>query len=60
MRVLTYWISYSPAGLEDYFFEVGVPFEGELPAKPNKQDIEKLMEAAPRYGIEFMSGDEVG
>ena len=47
-------ISYAPAGLEGYFFEVGQPFEGELPPKPTKEEIDKLMEAAPRYGIEFV------
>ena len=41
-------ISYTPAGLEDYFFEVGQPFEGELPPKPTKAEIDKLIEAAPR------------
>ncbi len=47
-------ISFAPAGLEDYFFEVGQPFEGELPPKPTKEEIDKLLEAAPRYGIEFV------
>ena len=36
------------------FFEVGQPFEGELPPKPTKAEIDKLIEAAPRYGIEFV------
>ena len=48
-------ISYLPAGLEDYFFEVGQPFEGELPPKPTSEEIETLIEAAPRYGIEFLT-----
>jgi len=47
-------ISYAPAGLEEYFFEVGQPFDGELPPKPTKEEIDKLIEAAPRYGIEFV------
>ena len=51
-------ISYAPAGLEGYFFEVGQPFKGELPPKPSAEEIEKLMEAAPRYGIEFMPSKE--
>ena len=48
-------ISYAPAGLEEYFFEVGQPFDGELPPKPTNEEIDKLMEAAPKYGIEFVS-----
>ena len=47
-------ISYAPAGLEAYFFEVGQPFEGELPPKPTQEEIDTLLEAAPRYGIEFV------
>ena len=47
-------ISYAPARLEDYFFEVGQPFEGELPPKPTEAEIDKLLEAAPKYGIEFV------
>ncbi len=46
-------ISFAPAGLEGYFFEVGQPFEGELPPKPTQEEIEKLMAVAPRYGIEI-------
>jgi hypothetical protein len=49
-------ISLAPAGLEKMFFEVGVPVEqGAMSApKPTKEDIEKLMAVAPRYGIEIM------
>ena len=47
-------ISYAPAGLEAYFFEVGQKFDGELPPKPTDEEIEKLVAAAPRYGIEFL------
>lgn len=46
-------ISYAPAGLEQYFFEVGQAFEGELPPKPTPDEIQRLKAAAPRYGIEF-------
>jgi len=53
-------ISHAPAGLEDYFFEVGQPFDGESPPKPTKEEIDKLMEAAPRYGIEFVLPGEDG
>lgn len=47
-------ISYAPAGLENFFFEVGLPFEGDYPAPPSQDEIDKLLEAAPRYGIEFL------
>ena len=48
-------ISVAPAGLEKMFFEVGVPLSNgattALP--PTKAEIEKLLEVAPRYGIEI-------
>jgi hypothetical protein len=48
-------ISVAPAGLEQMFFEVGVPLaEGATTAlPPTKAEIEKLLETAPRYGIEI-------
>ena len=47
-------ISVAPAGLEEMFFEVGQPVPaGETPPLPTKQDIEKLLTVAPRYGIEI-------
>ena len=49
-------ISVAPAGLEQMFFEVGVPLtEGATTAlPPTKEEIEKLLVVAPRYGIEIM------
>lgn len=47
-------ISYSPAGLENFFFEIGVPFSGDNPPVPSQAEIDRLIEAAPRYGIEFI------
>lgn len=48
-------ISVAPAGLEKMFFEFGVPLadgsEAALP--PTKEEIEKLLAIAPRYGIEI-------
>ena len=46
-------ISMAPAGLEQMFFEVGSPVaEGVTHAPlPTTQEIEALLEAAPRYGI---------
>jgi quercetin dioxygenase-like cupin family protein len=48
-------ISVAPAGLEQMFFEVGVPLaEGATTAlSPTKEEIEKLLATAPRYGIEI-------
>src|SRR5229473_5353774 len=48
-------ISVAPAGLEQMFFEFGVPLpEGSTTALlPTKGEIEKLLAIAPRYGIEI-------
>jgi quercetin dioxygenase-like cupin family protein len=49
-------ISIAPAGLEKMFFEFGVPLpEGSTTAlPPTKEEIEKLLAVAPKYGIEIM------
>jgi quercetin dioxygenase-like cupin family protein len=48
-------ISIAPAGLEEMFFEVGVPVsqEATTAAPPTKEEIERLLAVAPRYGIEI-------
>ena len=48
-------ISLAPAGLEQMFFEIGVPLaEGATTASPTtKEEIEKLLAIAPKYGIEI-------
>ena len=48
-------ISVAPAGLEQMFFEVGqsVPPGTTTASPPTKEDIEKLLAVAPRYGIEI-------
>ena len=48
-------ISVAPAGLEKMFFEIGVPqLEGVTTAMPpTKEEIERLLAIAPRYGIEI-------
>jgi len=48
-------ISVAPAGLENMFFEIGVPLpEGSTSAlPPTKEEIDKLLTIAPRYGIEI-------
>ena len=48
-------ISVAPAGLEKMFFEFGVPLrQGATTAlPPTKEEIEKLLAVAPKYGIEI-------
>src|ERR1700680_294834 len=48
-------ISVAPAGLEQMFFEVGVPVsQGASTAPPpTNEEIEKMLAVAPRYGIEI-------
>ena len=48
-------ISIAPAGLEQMFLEVGVPMApGATTAlPPAKEEIEKLLAVAPKYGIEI-------
>ena len=48
-------ISVAPAGLEKMFFEFGVPLpDGSTTAlPPTKEEIEKLLAVAPRYGVEI-------
>src|SRR3954463_723733 len=48
-------ISVAPAGLERMFFEVGVPLaEGVTTAlPPTKDEIERLLAVAPKYGVEI-------
>ncbi|MBX9581485.1 MAG: cupin domain-containing protein [Gemmataceae bacterium] len=49
-------ISVAPAGLEQMFFEVGLPLaEGATTASPpTKGEIERLLAVAPGYGIEVL------
>ncbi|WP_425617536.1 cupin domain-containing protein [Anatilimnocola sp. NA78] len=47
-------ISIAPAGLENMFMEVGQSIAlGEQPQPPSKAEIEKLLAAAPRYGVQI-------
>ena len=48
-------ISFAPAGLEKLFFEFGVPVpQGARTAPPpTKEEIDKLLAVAPKYGVEF-------
>ena len=48
-------ISLAPAGLEEMFFEVGTPLDDDATTAPppSEAEIKKLLEAAPRYGVEI-------
>jgi quercetin dioxygenase-like cupin family protein len=48
-------ITVAPAGLERMFFEVGVPVAPgtTTTAPPTKEEIDRLLAAAPRYGVEI-------
>ena len=48
-------ISVAPAGLEQMFFEVGVPLAqgATTAAPPTKAEIDNMVAVAPRYGIEI-------
>jgi len=49
-------ITVAPAGMEQMFFEIGTPVEvgTQTAPPPTKEEIAKLIEAAPRYGIELL------
>ena len=51
-------ITVTPAGLEEMFFEVGAELaEGATTAlPPTQEEIERLLAAAPRYGVEILAG----
>jgi quercetin dioxygenase-like cupin family protein len=52
-------ITVAPAGLEQMFFEVGQPLPDDAQAAPppTEEDIHRLLEAAPRYGVEILPPD---
>lgn len=49
-------LTVAPAGIEEMFFEVGttVPTGTTTAAPPTKAEIDKLIEAAPRFGLELL------
>jgi mannose-6-phosphate isomerase-like protein (cupin superfamily) len=51
-------ITVAPAGLEQMFFEVGVPLqEGETNAlPPTQEEVKRLVAMAPAYGVEILVG----
>ena len=49
-------LTMSPAGFENYFAEIGTLLDGPqaAPVPPTKEDIEKLISTAPKYGITIL------
>ena len=45
----------TPAGLEDFFLEIGreAVEEEAKPVAPTPEDIQKLIQTAPKYGLEI-------
>jgi quercetin dioxygenase-like cupin family protein len=51
--------SFTPAGIEGMFFEVGRPAtEGSSPSPPDQEEIEKLLAAAPLYNVEILPPEQ--
>ncbi len=48
-------VSVAPAGIEQMFYEVGVPLANgsTIASQPTKTEIETLLAVTPRYGIEI-------
>ena len=55
-KAATMLIMIAPAGLENMFFEVGVPLaeESTSAVPPAQEEITKLLQVAPKYGIEIL------
>ena len=47
----------APAGLEKFFAEIGTPLASPqaAPVEPTPADIQRLLAAAPRYGLEILA-----
>ena len=47
-------VLFTPAGMEDFFFEAGMPAQPGGTAPPfGAEEIERTLAAAPKYGMEF-------
>lgn len=50
-------ITLVPGGLEQMFIEVGTPLEpGQAACPPSAEELSRLMERAPAYGVEILDG----
>jgi len=49
-------ITVTPAGLEHFFAEIGARLasRADAPIPPSPQDVARLIDAAPRYGLEIL------
>lgn len=49
-------VTVTPAGLDDFFAEIGarLPNRQAAPVPPTPESIAKLIEAAPKYGLELL------
>lgn len=47
-------LAYAPAGFEEWFLQVGTPDTGSAPAKPDREAMQRAMELAHGYGVEFL------
>ncbi len=50
-------ITVTPAGFEGFFAEIGIELSSkeDAPVPPTAEDIEKLLAAAPKYGVEIIA-----
>ena len=53
-------ITVTPAGLEDFFAEVGkkLASRDEAPVPPSEEDIAKLMQIIPKYGMSVVAQED--
>ncbi|AGA24611.1 cupin domain-containing protein [Singulisphaera acidiphila] len=51
-------VTITPAGLEEFFAEVGTRLQSreDAPIPPTPEDIARLIEATPKYGLEILNG----
>lgn len=50
-------VTFTPAGLEQMFFEVGRPATpGTVPLPPDETELTKLLAVAPKYGVDLLYG----
>jgi quercetin dioxygenase-like cupin family protein len=52
-------LGFTPGGIEDFFRESGQPASDDGPAPPiDKDEIARMMVAAPKYGVEIVAVDD--
>ena len=59
MEIATMVVLITPAGMDRFFFEVGrSAFEGGIAPPPGSEDIEKILGASAKYGLEVLPPPE--